>query len=191
MSTMEGNSSGQTPRHPLKVLFGEVASSWRHPRKRLNLSEEDISKHVDALSEFLQEEEFVKMNDFIVENLNTLDRKAQGLLLLNAIVLAIATIVYTALGTGLSLIEKFVLLVLIAILTASCIFVALLNMAYWTSTDEFSQAVAAKDPDPVLRHLIRLRELRTVIVWTCTGAVIFCLLSIFLLLLSYTIIQNL
>jgi hypothetical protein len=178
------------PTSSLRFLVTEVASSWRHPKRRLNLSEDEIRDHISAMGAFVEKKDLLEMNSFIVENLNTLDRKAQGLLLLNAIVLAIATIVYTNLGKHLVLTEQIVLLVLIAILTASCICVSVLNMAYWTSTTEFRESDAHNDVPPVLHHLLRLRELRTVIIWMCTGAVIICLVSIFLLLLSYTIIQS-
>ena len=127
------------------------------------------------MRDFIDARSNKEMNDWIVENLSTLDRKAQGLLLLNAIVLTIATIIYPNIHANLHLPGLIPLVVTIAVLIYSCISVAILNMAYWTSTQEF------REPSEVLSHLVKLRDLRTRIVWNSTFRVIVCLLAILVL----------
>ncbi len=124
------------------------------------------------MRDFIDNRSKMEMNDWIVENLSTLDRKAQGLLLLNAIVLTIATIIYPDIHRNLGLTGLIPLVVTISVLIYSCISVALLNMAYWTLTREFGT------PDEVLFRLVKLRDLRTRIVWNSTFRVIICLLAI-------------
>ena len=158
--------------YTLGNLAGEVWSCWWSPKDRLNLTDAKIGDHVKSMRDFIDTRSNKEMNDWIVENLNTLDRKAQGLLLLNAIVLTIATIIYPDIHMNLHLSGLIPLVITIAVLIYSCISVAILNMAYWTSTREF------QTPSEVLLHLVKLRDLRTRIIWNSTFRVIVCLLAI-------------
>jgi hypothetical protein len=170
---------------PSVSLIREVWPCWVRPEKYLNISEGEVFDHVDAMRSYVNVKDKTEMNDWLVANLDTLDRKAQGILLLNAIIMTIATVLYTQVGSTLGNPGLVTLIIVIALLMYSCASVALLNVVYWSSTKELHGAITSNS-DELLSHLLRLRDLRTRIVWSACWRVILCLAAILGILIANT-----
>jgi len=171
-------------------LWKDLYCSWRHPDSRLNVTPQQIYEHLKVMRPYAGDDACLGMNDWIVSNLDTLDRKAQGLLLLSALVLAITALIFTRIFNDLGWAGLTALLVIIAMLVASCVQLAILNVAYWTSTHEFHAGLRAGGPpdaEELLAHLLEIREGRTRIIWRSCLWTLTSLVFIFFLAIAEAI----
>jgi hypothetical protein len=175
------------------VFWVDVKKSWFHPSKRLIASRADVDEHLAAMQVFTRDPMNRDMNDWIVTNLDTLDRKAQGQLLLTTVVLAIAAVLYSDIARDLGRWGIAAITVVMAALIFACVALAVLNVVYWTCTSEFRNAgprfnnppaPPTGDEQDLFSHLLLIRETRTRIIWLCGLIDVICLTSIFCILVA-------
>jgi len=177
----------------MNVFRNDVGMSWFHPGKRLISTRRDVDDHLAAMREFTRENTNQEMNDWIVTNLDTLDRKAQGQLLLTTVVLAIAAVLYKEIAGNLGRWGIGAITVIMTVLIFTCIALAVLNVVYWTSTSEFENAGPRFNTPPAppqdgaedaFSHLLLIRETRTRIIWLCGLLDVISLVAIFGILVA-------
>jgi hypothetical protein len=166
------------PGEQVHRVWRDMYKRSRHPKSCLNTEPQELMDHIEALSAYIADERRQAANDWLISNLDTIDRKAQGLLLLSAIVLTIAAILYPRIGTDLGTVALFAIVATMALLILSCVQLALINFVYWTSTEEFRDT---EKPNAMLEHLLEIRELRTRIIWVSCMLDVLCLVAILLL----------
>ena len=167
--------------------WGDLRNILCHPTRELNLTSDANEAHVVAMRKFVARDgNHKEINDWLVSNLDALDRKQQGVLLLNAVVLAVATLLYPRIKADLGTIGLVAIVATMAVLIYSCMSLALLNLVYWTKTAEFRSA----DSKPLFSHLLDIRERRTRILWVAVWLVALCLVAILLLIILDAVFAN-
>lgn len=144
------------------------------------MKKENLDKHLQAILLSLESEESWKLHEWMHQNLCILDDKANALLAVSSLILAIITFLLTDFSHNISSSLVNILLIFLLILNLYSTFRLLtIFYVYWSTTDDFL------NQEKMLNDLLKVRNNRSKIIRRTVVVVGSSFFAIFLIMIYY------